>query len=201
MQEGNSMRIDGSRFQAYPAVVLFAAALVCGSAASFAQNSDFNLAIHASDRGSASEIGLPAYPGAALAKGTDNDSSADLGFAYGDTHFRLVVAKYVTPGSPDKVLAFYRKALSQYGDVLECSHDKPVGALSRTRNGLTCSDQEDGSAASTGDADSSGHHDLRSGSPHQFRIVSIDESNPKSTRFVLVYVELPKDKPQEGKSK
>jgi hypothetical protein len=49
--------------------------------------------------------------------------------------------------------------------------------------------------------DSSGHHDLRSGSPRRFRIVLIDESNPKSTKFVLVYVELPNDKDREGKPK
>ena len=195
------MPIDGSRFRACPAVVLFIAALLCGGAASFAQNSDFNLAIHASDRGTAAEIGLPAYPGAALDKGTDNSSAADLGFAYGDTHFRLVVAKYVTADSPERVLAFYRKPLSQYGDVLECNQGKPVGALSATHGGLTCSDQEDGNATSNGNIDFSGHHDLRSGSPRRFRIVGIDESNSKSTRFVLVYIELPKDKDQEGKPK
>lgn len=195
------MHIDGSRFRACPAVVLITAALLCGSAACFAQNSDLNLAIHANDRGSASEIGLPAYPGAALVKGTDDDSAADLGFTFGDTHFRLVVAKYVTADSPDRVLAFYRKPLFQYGDVLECNHGKPAGALSRTHSGLTCSDNEDGSAASGVNMNSSGHHDLRSGSPHQFRIVAIDESIPKSTRFVLLYVEVPKGKPQEGKSK
>jgi len=195
------MRVDRYQFQAYPAVVLFTAALLCGAAASLAQNSDFNLAIHASDRGSAAEIGLPTYPSAAPVKGTDNDSSADLGFALGDTHFRLVVAKYVTPDSPDRVLAFYRKPLSQYGDVLECNQGKPVGGLTVTRGGLTCSDQEDGNATSNGNADSSGHRNLRSGSPHLFRIVAIDESNSKSTRFVLVYVELPKDKPQDGKSR
>ncbi len=195
------MRFLGSRIKAYPKVVLLAAALLCGGAACSAQNSDFNLAIHASGRGSAAEIGLPAYPGAALVNGTDNNSSADLGFAFGDTHLRLVVAKYVTPDSPDRVLAFYRKPLSQYGDVLECNQGKPVGGLSATHGGLTCSGQVDGNTASAVNMDSSGRHDLRSGSPRRFRIVGIDESNSKSTRFALVYVELPRDKDQEGRPK
>ena len=195
------MQMTIRRVRRFPLFVSFAVVLLLGGTTAVAQNSNFKMELHANKNARAAEIGLPAYPGAALDKGTDNSSAADLGFAYGDTHFRLVVAKYVTADSPERVLAFYRKPLSQYGDVLECNQGKPVGALSASHGGLTCSGQENGNATSTGNIDFSGHHDLRSGSPRRFRIVGIDESNSKSTRFALVYIELPKDKDQEGKSK
>jgi hypothetical protein len=34
---------------------------------------------------------------------------------------------------------------------------------------------------------------LRAGTPHQYRVVGIDKSQPGSTHFGLVYVDLPKD--------
>jgi len=40
-------------------------------------------------------------------------------------------------------LAFYRKPLSRYGEVLECDQSKPVGSHIVTRDGLTCSDEHD----------------------------------------------------------
>lgn len=195
------MRLSSFRFHAFPVVVLFAAALFCGCTVSFAQNSDFNLALHANSRASAAEIGLPAYPGATLYKEPDGRSTADLGFTFGDTHFRMVIAKYITTDSPDSVLAFYRKPLSRYGEVLECNQGKPVGAPSDANSGLTCSDRNDGDSTVAGQTDSSNHHDLRAGSPHQFRIVGIDEAHSKSTLFVLVYLELPKDNDSDEKPK
>jgi hypothetical protein len=99
------------------------------SAVSFGQDSGINLALHANSRASAADIGLPAYPGATLFKDTDNDSAADLGPTLGDFHFSLMAANYVTSDSPAQVLAVYRKPLSRYGQVLECDHGKPVGAL------------------------------------------------------------------------
>jgi hypothetical protein len=156
--------------------------------------------LHANKNARATEIGLPAYPGATLAIEKDNDNSADLGFTFGDTHFRIMIAKYVTSDSPDQVLAFYRKPLSRYGEVLECSHDKPVGDLTVARSGLTCSEQKDGGLTVSDHEVSTSGHELRAGTPHQFRIVSIDEAHPQSTRFWLLFIELPKDKDKAEKT-
>lgn len=188
------MRISTRRFFALPAIALFAAVLSCGSTESLAQDSDFKLELHANKHVSATEIGLPAYPGATLAKDTEDDNSADLGFTFGDTHFRILVAKYVTTDTPESVLAFYRKPLARYGEVLEYNDGKPVGALTAAHNGLGCSEQKEGGLTVTDDRLSSGGHELRAGSPHQFRVVCIDRSHPQSTRFWLVYIELPKDR-------
>jgi hypothetical protein len=165
-------------------VFLFA----CGT--SLAQDSGVDLALHANSNASAVKIGLPAYPGAAFYKGSDNDSAADLGLTFNEFHFSMMAANYVTGDSPEKVLSFYRKPLSRYGEVLECNQGNPVGALKVTRTGLTCR-QEQGT--SNGNANSSNGHELRAGSPNRFRIVGIDNSHPGTTRFGLVYLELPKE--------
>ena len=194
------MHPSSFRFHTFPSKVLLAAALSSAGAVSFAQNSDFKLELHANKQVSATEIGLPTYPGATLAKETDDDNTADLGFTFGDTHFRIMVAKYLTTDSPGRVLAFYRKPLSHYGEVLECNDGKPVGAPTVAQSGLGCSEQKEGGLTVTDHGLSSGGHELRAGSPHQFRVVCIDKSHPQSTHFWLVYIELPKDHDKAGRS-
>jgi hypothetical protein len=179
---------------ALEATILFAAILFFEGAESSGQDSGVNLALHANSHTIAADIGLPAYPGATLYKDSGNDSGADLGLTAGDFHFALLAVNYVTSDSAARVLGFYRKPLSRYGEVLECDHGKPVGTLTVTRSGLTCSHLQ-----SSGDTNSSTDHELRAGSPHQFRIVGIDESHPGSTRFGLVYLDLPKDSDDKTK--
>src|SRR5271169_5183217 len=85
-----------------------------------------------SDSTTAADVGLPVYPGAKLStekgNGKDNDKSADIHFGFGDWQFRLKVVKYQTPDSQDQVLAFYKKALGRYGDVIQCSGKTAVGS-------------------------------------------------------------------------
>jgi hypothetical protein len=171
-------------------------ALFLSGAACVAQNSGFNLELHADSKTTAKDLGLPAYPGATIYKDKDNDAGADLGFTVGDVHFRLKAVNYVTSDSPTQILAFYRKPLSRFGEVLECDHGKPVGALTVTQSGLTCADKDDGNMQVNGSPNSSVDHELRVGTPSQFRIVAIDgpHSGTSSTRFGMVYLELPKDK-------
>src|ERR1700688_2009809 len=116
----------------------------------FAQNSDFNLSVHANSHATAKDIGLAVYPGATPFKDKDSDSSADLGFALNSIHFNLQAASFVTKDSRDQVIAFYKKALAKYGEVLDCDHGKPVGSLTVTKTGLTCDDPKGGHATSSG---------------------------------------------------
>jgi hypothetical protein len=193
------MHFSSFCYRTFPLMVLLIAVFSFDSEACLAQNSDFRLELHANSHGSAAEVGLPAYPGATLVKGSEDDENADFGFAFGDSHFRVVVAKYVTTDSPERVLAFYRKPLSRYSEVLECNQGKPVGAPSVTHSGFSCSGEKDGGVTVSGHTASSNHHELRAGSPHQFRIVWIDESHPESTRFELVYVDSSKVDEKEEK--
>ena len=188
-----SLRIRPIPFS--PLIALLAAIVFLSAGeTSLAQNSGVDLALHANSNASAAKIGLPAYPGAGFYKDSDNDSAADLGLTFNDFHFSLLAANYVTTDSPDKVLSYYRKPLSRYGEVLECNQGNPVGALKVTRSGLTCGD-----AQGNGKAKSSTGHELRAGSPNQFRIVGIDDSHSGSTRFGLVYLELPKESSEKTK--
>jgi hypothetical protein len=190
------LRFQPLRLRAFS---VFVATLLCGAAASIAQDSGIDL--HANSHAGAAEIGLPLYPGATLYKDKDkdNDSAANLGLSFGDFHFSLLAADYVTSASPAQVFAIYRKPLSRYGEVLECDHGKPVGGLKVTRSGLTCSDKKDGHVQVNA-TDSSNDHELRAGSPLKFRIVGIDDSKGGPTRFGLVYLELPKESGDQGKS-
>jgi len=190
-----------------PRMVAAAAILAACSAACLAQNSDakkgsdFNLALHANTHVTAADIGLPEYPGAAPYKNPDDkdsDSAVDLGFTFGNVHFVVKAASYITHDSPAKVLDFYRKPLSHYGQVLECDHGHPVGSLTVTRTGLTCND--DISINSGPKGDSSGGHELRAGRPTRYRLVGIDKSNAGSTRFGIAYIELPKDSGEKNQT-
>lgn len=179
------------------ATALAAGSLVCllATATSTHAQSNFDLSVHASSQVTPAAVGLPVYPGARLAVKHGNDDAAfDIGFAFGDTRLRLVGISYDSDDSPDQVLEFYRKALSRYGDVLECDHGRAVGNRSVTSSGLRCSDRKGGDNVNIdGRLDSSKDHDLRAGSPDEFHIAGIDASDSKSARFVIMYVKTPKD--------
>lgn len=179
----------------------FLAIQVCGASAALAQDSGFTLAFHAHSHATAADIGLPEYPGATPYKRHVNDDGAvDLGFTYGDTHFSLLVAGYKSSDTPDRILSFYRRALSQYGEVLECNHGKPVGKLTVTRSGLTCSAKHGARVRIDDDVSSSDDYELRAGSPRQSRIVGVDLSRASPARFVLMYLEMPKDHDGDDRS-
>ncbi len=142
------------------------------------------------------KLGLPAYPGAVSEKHNDKDDngSADVDLSFGDFHLRVLAAAFTTPDSPDRVRTFYTGALAQYGDVLECRNDQPVGNLKRTGQGLTCAHdkhvhsdiQSDNAHIRT----NAGDTELKAGSPSRQHIVSF---SPKDggTRFGLVSLEIP----------
>ncbi len=165
--------------------------ILLGGSFAPAQDSGKGFELHANGKITASDVGLPVYPGSKLFKSADNDPAVDMGFTFGDTHFRLMAANYVSGDSPAQILDFYRKPLARYGDVLECDHGKPVGALKSTRSGLTCNDKQDGHGQVN--VDSSDDHELRAGTPQKIHIVGIGEHQGTAIRFGLVYLELPKD--------
>jgi hypothetical protein len=178
-------------------IALTAGALVClltAAPAARAQN-NFDLSVHASSQVTPAAVGLPVYPGATLAvKHGGEDAAFDIGFAFGDTRLRIAGISYDSDDVPDRVLDFYRKALSRYGDVLECDHGRPVGNLAVTSSGLRCSDRKGGDNVNVdGRFNSSKDHDLRAGSPDEFHIAGVDGSDNNSSHFVIMYVKTPKD--------
>ena len=136
-----------------------------------------------------SGLGLPIYPGAELVKKKDKDNgSADVNLSFGGFQLRVKAASYRSADSPDKLTAFYRQALSRYGDVIQCSNNKPVGTLTRTSEGLTCDNNKENHV--TVNEDLSGKTELKAGSKQHQHIVSIDPDG-NGTKFGLVALDLP----------
>jgi hypothetical protein len=137
----------------------------------------------------AADVGLPVYPGAEAVSDSENNS-ADVQMGFGKWQLRVKAVPYQTPDAQDKVLAYYRRALGRFGDVIECKGDSPVGTPIATRDGLTC----------RGHGQEGIHHSesgltLRAGSKNHQHIVDLEERGGK-TRFTLVELELPEN--EEG---
>jgi hypothetical protein len=134
-------------------------------------------------------MGLPIYPGAERVKKNDKDSgSADVNLSFGGFQLRVKAASYRSTDSPEKLAAFYRQALGRYGDVIQCSNNRPVGTLTRTSEGLTCDNNKDNHV--TVNEDLSGKTELKAGSKQHQHIVSIDPEG-SGTKFGLVALDLP----------
>jgi hypothetical protein len=148
-----------------------------------------------------SAIGLTAYPGATPLKednGKDN-KSANVDMSFGDFHLGIKVATFKTTDAPDKVLAFYRKDLARYGDVIECQNDTPVGTPTQTSQGLTCSDKGDSGKKDSfslhgslngNDIDAENGLELRAGSKQHQHVVGVGRKDGY-TKIGLVLLDLP----------
>ncbi len=147
------------------------------------------------DQMTAADLGLPVYPGAELIKDDDKHKSADVHMGFGEWQLRVRAVSYGTPDAQDKVVAFYKKALGRYGDVLTCQGDAPVGTPITTAEGLNCSDNGKRSSFQfngnkNGIPDPNGLQ-LKAGSKRHQHIVGFDDSKGGQTRFALVALDLP----------
>ena len=142
---------------------------------------------------SASDLGLPAYPGAEIAKDKEHDKSADVNMGFGEWTLRVRAVNYSTPDSQDKVTAFYKKALGRYGDVIICQGNAPVGTPTATSEGLNCSDSGHHGNVKIDDQDIGNHggFQLKAGSKRHQHIVGFQDPKDGQTRFALVALDLP----------
>jgi hypothetical protein len=129
------MKSRGNRDSRIVALGVFCAVLLAGCSIHASKSSDDSkkdvdirspfgsISVH---EGSvdAKDIGLPAYPGARPTKGhNDDDDSDNANVNISSSLFgvKVVVQKFETDDSPDKVLAFYQKPMGKYGKVIQCS--------------------------------------------------------------------------------
>src|SRR5271169_4157266 len=82
--------------------------------------------MHVGKDADAKKAGLPLYPGARPKVEKDNDP-LNFGIVTEAFGLKVVVAKYESDDSPDKVVAYYRDKLKKYGRVLECHSQKHSG--------------------------------------------------------------------------
>jgi|GEM_PF-178077 len=149
------------------------------------------------DQTSAADLGLPTYPGANIVNDKDNEKSADIHMGFGEWELRVKVVNFSTLDSQDKVVAFYKKALTRYGDVIACQNNAAVGTPTATSEGLTCSDNGgpnvsvDDHGQSYGWQSSHEGFQLRAGSKRHQHIVGFNSSASGETRFALVALDLP----------
>jgi len=142
---------------------------------------------------SASDLGLPAYPGSEIVKDNDHDKSADVNMGFGEWTLRVRAVNYGTMDSQDKVTAFYKKALGRYGDVITCQGNAPVGTPTTTSEGLNCSDSGNHGNVKINDQDIGNHggFQLKAGSKRHQHIVGFQDPKDGQTRFALVALDLP----------
>jgi hypothetical protein len=145
------------------------------------------------------DVGLPIYPGATETTDHGEDSgSADVALNFGKWRLTVKAVEYQSNDPEEKLIAFYKKAMSQYGDVLTCKDKVAIGKPSRTAQGLTCANDHeydvrvktDRATISTSNQPVTGNIKLLSGSPGNQHIV---EFKPESnrTRFSMVVVQFP----------
>src|SRR5215472_17935924 len=119
---------------------------------------------------SAKDVGLPIYPGARPHKEKSDDSdSVKMGLWGGSFAFKLAVVKLESNDSPQKVAAFYKKALAKYGTVLDCGAASPQAGEkeeNESSSQVTCED----------DKPEPGHMAFKAGTKEKQHAVAIQPS-------------------------
>lgn len=95
------------------------------------------------------ETGLPLYPGAIVERSERNEKGREelndgvnFDLWFGGFGLKLVVVKLKTDDSAEKVSAFYRNALTKYGEILDCgSNDRKAARRSERRAASNISDK------------------------------------------------------------
>jgi len=152
------------------------------------------------DQTSAADLGLPVYPGAQQVKDDDKHKSADVHIGFGEWQLRVRAVSYSTPDTQEQVIAFYKKALGRYGDVITCQGTDPVGTPTQTAEGLTCAndkgnnvqiDRSDFGASKNGLV-------LKAGSKRHQHVVGFGDPKGGRTEFALVALDLPSQLDNKG---
>lgn len=169
------------------AVLLLSFAIGVCSAGESDSDGGQHFALKISGEATAGDAGLPAYPGSRPYEEEDQSTAAaNFGLATSTFGIKLVAMNLETRDTPERVGAFYKRALSKYGNVLECTGntDATASKPSEDSDELVC------------DADDPGTHIAvyKVGTEDNQRIVAI-EPHGNGTRFSVVHVDT------RGKSK
>jgi len=148
-----------------------------------------SMSVKTNDNVDSSAIGLSVYPGATPVKDDkDKNDAADVNMSFGSFRLGVKAATYQTSDSEEKVLAFYRKDMAHYGDIVECRGHATVGKPERTAEGLSCEEGNHVHISATANDD--GDRELRAGSPQHQHIVSV-KTRDGGTKIGLVMLNLP----------
>jgi hypothetical protein len=134
------------------------------------------------DEKSATDNGIPVYPGAHLRPVENGDNhAANINLGAMGFGLKVIAAEYETDDSPEKVKAFYQDKMKTFGGVLVCQGHSGGSDVHINRK-----DDEDGKLSCKGT-----HGDgweIKTGTPQNERMVSI-EPRGSGTRFGTVLVQ------------
>jgi len=162
------------------------AGLILASAPGLAEEKkSFSAGLVLESEASAKSVGLPIMPGATRRKDDGNEGSGLTFAAWGGLFgFKVVVLQLVTDESAEKAAAYYRDALGQYGEIIDCSTNaaspgpkKAVRDKSGNKVSLDCG--SDGSKKN--------EFVFKSGKPNNFRLVNV-EAKRGQTHINLVRI-------------
>jgi len=150
------------------------------SAAMAGDDKDFSMGIEGHARTQAADVGLPVYAGAVPFHENDDDKAAvTLGAWAGKFGLQINVMKFRAAASPERVAAFYAKALGRYGDVLDCRDPANRVKPPKDSDKLSCE----------GNAPQAGAFEYRVGTAKSFRVVSVRPEGDGS-RFDMARIDL-----------
>jgi hypothetical protein len=168
-------------------VLSCAAAFLPFSSSSPAQN-EKGAGITMATDADAKDIGLPLYPGARRHKDKDDDSPGINFNLWGNSAgVKLAVLKMESDDSMDKIADYYKKHLSKYGKVLDCSHPDPNAKTSDKDKDKDKDDDNSKPLTCADDKPDKGGLLFKSGSKSDQHIVSIQPAAHGSL-FQLVHV-------------
>jgi hypothetical protein len=113
---------------------------------------------------SVADVGLPAYPGATVRRDDDGHNGLNLALWGGSLGFKLSLVKFSSGDTVDRVASFYRDAMGQYGNVLDCTGPRPASTAPADKKVLACNKDDKGEP---------GGKLYKVGTPQLQRIVSI----------------------------
>lgn len=129
----------------------------------------------------AQDTGWPVYPGARLkhSENEDDNKSANVNISGPMFGLKVAVVQYESDDSPEKVLAFYRGKMKQFGGAqLECKNTGWVNVQhSHNDDELKCDDNSHGDAV-----------ELKAGERDHQHIVAV-KPHGNGSDFALVFVQ------------
>lgn len=163
--------------------VLFVSLAGLGLAAAAHEEAGLSAGIEAHTRTTLADIGLPQFPGARprVDGGQGDDKPAvSFGLWGGTFGLKIKAMKFASDAPPARVAAFYAKALSAHGEVLDCR--EPAARVKPPKG------QPEKLACDSG-APAAGEFQYRVGTPRDFRVVSVKPQG-EGARFDVVRIEL-----------
>ena len=144
--------------------------------------------IHVSKDADVRDVGLAVYPGARKKQkdSSGDEKSANVNISGPGFGVKVVAVEYLSDDSPDKLIAYYRDQLKEYGSVLEC-HTSKHGSDVEV-NKMSHPDRKESKKLTCDNDDSGKTVELKVGTEDNQHIVAV-EPQGKGSSFALVYVQ------------